>query len=42
MTGYARDPIPKVLAEAGTRVLYKPFNLEQLTAVADAILRPPA
>jgi CheY-like chemotaxis protein len=42
MTGYAQDPIPKILAEAGTRVLYKPFNLEQLTEIADAILKPSA
>jgi CheY-like chemotaxis protein len=40
MTGYAQDPIPKVLADAGTHVLYKPFNLEQLTETVDVILRP--
>lgn len=39
MTGYAQDPMPAQISHAGIRVIYKPFNLDQLTQVADAILK---
>ena len=32
MTGFTQDPLPQKLAEAGVRVLYKPYDLEELTA----------
>jgi CheY-like chemotaxis protein len=32
MTGFTQDPLPQKLAEAGIRVLYKPYDLEELTA----------
>src|SRR3954466_2585780 len=34
MTGYAQEPPPAILKQAIVRVLHKPFNLEQLCALA--------
>jgi CheY-like chemotaxis protein len=43
MTGYAQDPVPRQMTDAGVRVLYKPFDIDQLPSVAGEILsRKPA
>jgi CheY-like chemotaxis protein len=34
MTGYSHEPPPALLKQADIRVLHKPFNLEQLCALA--------
>lgn len=34
MTGYSRDPVPEIMRRAGAQVLYKPFDLEKLCALA--------
>ena len=34
MTGYAQEPPPALLKQAVVRILHKPFNLEQLCALA--------
>ncbi len=39
MTGFTQDPLPQKLAEAGIRVLYKPYDLEELTAWVKESLR---
>jgi len=39
MTGYAQDPLPKKIAEAGIQVLYKPFDFDRLPSLADHILK---
>lgn len=38
MTGYAQDPIPRRMADAGVRVLYKPFDIDRLPKLAGEIL----
>ena len=38
MTGYAQDPIPDFIARAGIRVLYKPFNVDDLAVWAQQVL----
>jgi DNA-binding NtrC family response regulator len=38
MTGYAQDPIPKRISEAGIQVLYKPFDFDKLPGFANEIL----
>ena len=38
MTGYAQDPVPTGMADAGVRVLYKPFDIDRLPALANEIL----
>jgi signal transduction histidine kinase len=44
VTGYAQDPLPPVLAQAGIQVLYKPYDLGELAARTNRIVRerPPA
>ena len=39
MTGYSQDPVPRQMKEAGVRVLYKPFDIDRLPAVAGEVLR---
>jgi CheY-like chemotaxis protein len=34
MTGYSHEPPPALLKQADIRILHKPFNLEQLCALA--------
>ena len=38
MTGYAQDPIPETMTRAGIRVLYKPFNVDELAVWAQRAL----
>ena len=38
MTGYTQDPVPRQMTAAGVRVLYKPFNIDRLPAVAGEVL----
>ena len=38
MTGYAQDPIPKKIAQAGIQVLHKPFDFDKLPGYANAAL----
>jgi CheY-like chemotaxis protein len=38
MTGYAQDPIPDSMTRAGIRVLYKPFNVDELSVWAQRAL----
>ena len=38
MTGYAQDPIPDSMTRAGIRVLYKPFNVDELSVWAQRVL----
>ncbi|HEX3485650.1 MAG TPA: response regulator [Micropepsaceae bacterium] len=38
MTGYAQEPIPKNIRDAGIQVLYKPFDFDKLPAVANQVL----
>lgn|SRR5512146_2931985 len=38
MTGYAQDPIPRRMVDAGVRVLYKPFDIDRLPMLAGEIL----
>ncbi|HEY4265042.1 MAG TPA: response regulator [Micropepsaceae bacterium] len=38
MTGYAQDPIPKKIVQAGIQVLYKPFDFDKLPDFAHEIL----
>jgi CheY-like chemotaxis protein len=39
MTGYAQDPVPESMTQAGVRVLYKPFDINELPFLAKAILK---
>jgi CheY-like chemotaxis protein len=39
MTGYAQDPVPETLTRAGIRVLYKPFNVDELPVWAERALK---
>ena len=39
MTGYAQDPVPRRMADAGVRVLYKPFDIDRLPQVAGEVLK---
>jgi CheY-like chemotaxis protein len=39
MTGFTQDPLPQKLSQAGIRVLYKPYDLEELTTWVNEILR---
>ena len=34
MTGYAQEPIPEKIKQAGARVIYKPFDFDVLTSLA--------
>ena len=38
MTGYAQDPVPKEIAQAGIRVLHKPFDFDKLPDFANRVL----
>lgn len=38
MTGYAQDPLPTRLSEAGVQVLHKPFDIGRLPILAHEIL----
>jgi len=38
ITGYAQEPLPARMVQAGTRVLYKPFDIDELPVMADRIL----
>jgi CheY-like chemotaxis protein len=38
MTGYAQDPIPKKIAQAGIQVLHKPFDFDKLPGFANRAL----
>jgi signal transduction histidine kinase len=39
MTGFTQDPLPEVLAQAGIRVLYKPYDVEELIGWVTQILK---
>jgi CheY-like chemotaxis protein len=39
MTGYTQDPIPENMARAGIKVLYKPFNVDELAQWAAQALQ---
>ncbi len=39
MTGFTQDPLPEVLAQAGIRVLYKPYDVEELIRWVSKILK---
>jgi len=41
MTGYAQDPLPKRMADAGVQVLHKPFDFDTLPQVVRHILDKP-
>jgi CheY-like chemotaxis protein len=34
MTGYAQEPIPEKIREAGGRIIYKPFDFDTLSSLA--------
>jgi CheY-like chemotaxis protein len=38
MTGYAQEPIPEKIKRAGARVIYKPFDFDVLSALAQELL----
>jgi CheY-like chemotaxis protein len=38
MTGYAQEPIPEKIKQAGARVIYKPFDFDSLTSLAQELL----
>jgi len=38
MTGYAQDPIPKKISQAGIQVLHKPFDFDKLPDFAHRLL----
>ncbi len=38
MTGYAQEALPQKMTEAGIEVLYKPFDINQLSERAREIL----
>lgn len=40
MTGYAQDPMPRQIAEAGVQVLLKPFDFALLPKLVDRVLTP--
>ena len=40
MTGYTEESVPPHIANAGVRVLRKPFDVEQLPLLAKTILNP--
>lgn len=39
MTGYTQEPIPAKMAASGVKVLYKPFDIDQLPLLAGELLR---
>ena len=38
MTGYAQDPIPRKISQAGIQVLHKPFDFDKLPDFANRVL----
>jgi CheY-like chemotaxis protein len=38
ITGYAQDPLPPEMASAGVKVVYKPFDIDVLPALAKQVL----
>lgn len=38
MTGYAQEPIPEKIKLAGARVIYKPFDFDTLSSLAQELL----
>ena len=38
MTGYAQEPIPEKIKRAGARVIYKPFDFDMLSSLAQELL----
>jgi len=38
ITGYAQDPLPPGMALAGVKVVYKPFDIDVLPALAKQVL----
>lgn len=38
MTGYAQEPIPEKIKRAGARVIYKPFDFDALSSLAQELL----
>lgn len=38
MTGYAQEPIPEKIKRAGARVIYKPFDFDTLSSLAQELL----
>ena len=38
MTGYAQEPIPEKIKQAGARVIYKPFDFDVLTSLAQELV----
>ena len=38
MTGYAQDPVPRKISQAGIQVLHKPFDFDKLPDFANRIL----
>jgi CheY-like chemotaxis protein len=41
MTGYAQEPVPDAIKRAGIAVIYKPFDLDDLAALARKVLAAP-
>jgi DNA-binding NtrC family response regulator len=38
ITGYAQEPIPEKIKRAGARVIYKPFDFDMLSSLAQELL----
>jgi CheY-like chemotaxis protein len=38
MTGYAQEPLPEKIREAGAHVIYKPFDFDLLSSLAKQVL----
>lgn len=39
ITGYAQDPLPPAMATAGIKVVYKPFDIDVLPALARQVMQ---
>lgn len=39
ITGYAQDPVPPGIATAGIKIVYKPFDIDVLPALANQVLQ---
>lgn len=39
MTGYTQEPVPAKMAASGVKVLYKPFDIDELPHLAGEILK---
>jgi CheY-like chemotaxis protein len=42
MTGYTSEPLPQKLARRNIRVVYKPFDVDELASVAARLVASPA